>query len=237
VRIRATLDLMPMLSKDQRNRIYRTIASTKLDLTECDLTSTSKGGVEITHNPSGSAFKVERERLLPVLLSVKSKVGDNREIWRTLLPLFTWVVSDVRIWANGVYKWMQVPDLWENSHGYGGIPGESTPDSANTPFTPDEQAYISAKLLAIAEDVKQSGDLTAEQWVKVKETFEEAAKATERMTRKDWGMFFGGVVLSLVLPDIITPEAMRHVFMLVEHGIGHLFSVAPVSGVLSAGQD
>jgi hypothetical protein len=57
------------------------------------------------------------------------------------------------------------------------------------------------------------------------------------MGRKDWGMFFGGIALSLVLADIITPEVMGHIFMMIQHGIGHLFSGPATGGILSSGQD
>jgi hypothetical protein len=52
-------------------------------------------------------------------------------------------------------------------------------------------------------------------------------------------MFFGGAILSLVLCDAITPAIMGHIFMMLGHGIGHLFIGVPpsVGGILSAGQD
>jgi hypothetical protein len=56
------------------------------------------------------------------------------------------------------------------------------------------------------------------------------------MGRKDWGLLFGGAVFSLILADVITPGMAGHILIMIEHGIGHLFS-GPPTGVLSAGQD
>ena len=132
---------------------------------------------------------------------------------------------------------MDTPDLWELSRSGGGlILGELTPDSANTPFTPDEQTAISAQLKAIADSIKNTYELTAEQSAKLDEKFDEAEKASRRMGRKDWGLLFGGAVFSLILTDAITPGIAGHILMMIEHGLGHLFGSRPSSGVLSAGQ-
>ncbi len=155
------------------------------------------------------------------------------------LPAYTIenAVERVAKWAKDVALWLDAPDLWRISLGEGAIPGALAPDSSNTLFSPDEQASISIQLKEIREALKAICELTAEQSAEIDKKFEEAEKASQRMGRKDWGMFFGGVVLSLVLPDIITPEVMGHIFMMVEHGIGHLFGGPPVGGVLSAGSD
>lgn len=47
------------------------------------------------------------------------------------------------------------------------------------------------------------------------------------MGRKDWGLLFGGAVFSLILADVIPPAVAGHILMMIEHGIGHLFSGPP----------
>lgn len=151
------------------------------------------------------------------------------------------VVASLRQWADLVAKWMDTPDLWEISRqgGSDSIPGQSSPDSTNTPFAPNERELISDQLKTIAEGIKKTYDLTVEQAEKIDQKFEEAAKAAERMGRKDWGLLFGGAVFSLILGDVITPGIAGHILMLVEHGIGYLFMGGPphVGGILSGGQD
>jgi tetrahydromethanopterin S-methyltransferase subunit G len=101
-----------------------------------------------------------------------------------------------------------------------------SPDSVNIPFSPDEQAEVSARLKEIAKSIKKVYKLTAEQSAKLDEKFEEAEKASRRMGRKDWGLLFGGAVLTLILSDTITPAIMGDILMMVQHGLGHLFGGA-----------
>ena len=133
---------------------------------------------------------------------------------------------------------METPDLWESMPDPAAIPGALTPDSGNTRFTPDEQTVVSAQLKEIREAVKKTYELTAEQSKHIDEKFEEAEKASRRMGRKDWGMFLGGTLLSLILSDSITPAIMGDILMMLQLGIGHLFMGASPSvwGILSAGQ-
>jgi hypothetical protein len=116
------------------------------------------------------------------------------------------------------------------------MPGELSPNSDNAPFNPGEQALISIQLKEIKEAVKKACALTNEQSKHIDEKFEEAEKASHRMGRKDWGMFFGGAVFSLILADVITPGMAGHILMMIDHGLGHLFAGAPVGGILSAGR-
>jgi hypothetical protein len=145
----------------------------------------------------------------------------------------------IAAWAKDIIKWVDTPDLWKSMPDPAAIPGELTPDSPNTPFSPDEQAAISAQLKEIKEAVKQTYQLTAEQSAELDKKFDEAEKASRRMGRKDWGLLFGGAVFSLILSDAITPGIAGHILMLMEHGLGHLFMGNPpsVRGILSGGRD
>ena len=198
------------------------------------------------HSASHSTFLIEERLVLDKhqLFNVDGKVGD--ELLCDLVDLPTseldidGTATLLREWANLASQWASTPDLWgSNRSGDSHVPGESTPDSVNDPFTLDEQAAISVRLKAIAESVKKDYDLTVEQSAKLDEKFEEAEKASRRMGRKDWGLLFGGAVFSLILSDAITPGIAGHILIMVEHGLGHLFMGSPpsVRGILSAGRD
>lgn len=146
------------------------------------------------------------------------------------------LVGRVRSWAKDIPGWMDTPDLWKSMPDTSSIPGELTPESDNTPFTADEQKAISDQLKEIAESVKKTYELTAEQSAKLDEKFEEAEKASRRMGRKDWGLLFGGAVFSLILADVITPGVAGHILMMIEHGLGYLFGGPPVGGTLATGK-
>ena len=224
---------MAAFSKEQGNLIYRTIGNTKLNPEECSLTSVSDRATEIKHGPSGSVLRVNRNPR--PIFEAWYTVGGRSDFFPTWSFTFGSFIRRVQKWADRVARYHEVPDFWKTPPGHGTIPGQAGPDSANTPFTPKEQTAISAQLKAIAESVKKTYNLTAEQSAKLDEKFEEAEKASQRMGRKDWGLLFGGAVFSLILADAITPGVAGHILMMIEHGIRHLFGDAPVGGVHSAG--
>jgi hypothetical protein len=209
-----------------------------LDVSGCDFRD-EEGLFKIDHATSGSEFDVyvDYDGSFRIWNGVGDEIAPDRE-WE--VESFAAALEGIAAWDEDVANWIDTPDLWDNNRsGNSSIPGEIIPDSANTPFTPVEQATISTQLKIIAETVKKTYELTAEQSAEIDKKFEEAEKASQRMGRKDWGMFFGGALLSLILCDAITPEVMGQILILVQHGVGHLFmgGPPPVGGILSAGQD
>jgi hypothetical protein len=176
-------------------------------------------GYTIRHIPSGSLFEIFRS-LSGGGIRATARLGDDPIMLNLHAGRPEDVVDRVRSWALGIPKWMDTPDLWKSMPDTSSIPGDLIPESDNTPFTPDGQVAISAQLKEIAESVKKAYELTAEQSARLDEKFEEAEKASRR-----------------ILSDTITPAIMGDILMMMQHGIGHLFSGPAVSGVLSAGQD
>jgi hypothetical protein len=230
-----------IFSKDERNKLYLAIASSNLDPAECEYKSLANGRAAcIFHASSDSGFLVERSRHPEGGLRANRTLADVYLDLTDIYQDFGGLVSSVKEWANAVAGWVDVPDLWGTARiGKAVIPGEFSPDSNNAPFTPDERVAISAQLNEIKETVKNTCKLTAEQSKQIDEKFEEAEKASRRMGRKDWGLLFGGAVFSLILADVITPGVAGHILIMIEHGVGHLFSggTPPVRGVLSGSQD
>jgi hypothetical protein len=95
--------------------------------------------------------------------------------------------------------------------------------SANTQFTVAEQYEISKQLRAIRESLKQNFKLSTEQAKRVEDRLNEAEEASRRLGRKDWILLFSGAVFSLILTDVITPDVAQHIFMVLTHGVSHLF--------------
>jgi hypothetical protein len=229
-----------LLSKSERNSLFREIAESKLDPSEFEYRPTQDGSrTRIYHDSSGSDFQVEFKYTSngKNVYIADRRVGDEHRYLREVFHDSSDLAACARQWADQVADWISVPELWELSRLGEKIPGDLSPDSANTPFTTVEQAAISAQLKEISESIKKTYALTAEQSAEIDKKFEQAEKASRRMGRKDWGLLFGGAVFSLILTDVITPGIAGHILMLVEHGIGHLFSGPPATGVLSAGQD
>jgi hypothetical protein len=227
------------LSKTQRNAVYEAVAATPLTVSECDF-SDEVGIDRITHTPSGSQFDIYPDlkgRSFRIWTNIGDEPAPERE-W--VIGAFAQVLGAVTQWGNALSEWVDAPDLWRTARsGNAVIPGERSPDSDNTAFTPDEQAAISSQLREIKEAVKKTCELTAEQSKQIDDKFEEAEKASRRMGRKDWGLLFGGAIFSLILADVITPGVAGNILMMVQHGLGHLFLDGPLTlgGVLSVGHD
>jgi hypothetical protein len=228
---------MEILAKSQRNALWRALEVAGLCLGDFSYSPLPwEDEAKISHTPSRSIFLICRKG---DRFSFTSQVGNDPAAPLTSTKDFENIVEWVGVWGSEASEWMETPDLWKSVPDAAIVPGDLTPESDNSQFTPDEQAAISTRMREIREAVKKTYELTAEQSAKLDEKFEDAEKASRRMGRKDWGMFFGGAVLSLILSDAITPAIMGDILMMVQHGIGHLFMGGPMSvqGILSAGQD
>jgi hypothetical protein len=233
-----------ILSKGQRNALFDAVVESGLFAD--DFSYESRPGestniadsVIITHNATGSQFSISHHRRDFDLFSAQSRIGDDPWLPSTERAAFGNSLDKARSWSNGVAEWMKTPDLWKSVSGRRRIPGQLAPDSANIPFTAQEQKAISDQLRAISESIKKTYELTTEQSTRLDEKFEEAEKASRRMGRKDWGLLFGGAVFSLILSDVITPGIAGHILMMIEHGIGQLFvDSTTIRGVLNVGGD
>lgn len=233
---------MTIISKRRRNALFEAVGQSGLPADEfsyAEIPGFSReisDKVEIVHTSSDSRFIIYPDRESDSF-HYASRVGDDPWAEMNVWTDFNVIAIEVRNWSKELDEWIDSPDLWRSISDTATIPGELTPDSANTPFSHDEQAVISVQLREVAESIKKIHELTAEQSAEIDKKFEEAEKASQRMGRKDWGTFFGGIALSLVLADIITPAVMGHIFMMIEHGIGYLFGGPPAGGILSGGGD
>jgi hypothetical protein len=226
------------LSKDQRNEIFRAVAAGQLDPADCEMDHEKyPAGFTISHSSTGSSFSAlagdERYRYLLRVANDPLDLSWRRgNTWGTLLDA-------IRQWSHDVATWLDTPDLWALRHNWRSFVGSNDEEAANVPFTQEEQDFISSQLSAIRDFVKKTYELTAEQSKNIDEKFEEFKKDSKRLGRKDWKNVVIGGAFSLILTDVITPGVSLHILMLMEHGIGYLFTGGglPVRGILSAGQD
>lgn len=97
-------------------------------------------------------------------------------------------------------------------------------EKANTPFTRDEQGQIAAQVLAIKRQLAEQFELSSEQIAQVDEKLDEVAEAGTRMARKDWLVYFLGTVTALIITATVTAGVGEHIFTMVIHALGHLFT-------------
>lgn len=221
-----------MLNKRERNRLYQLIAESEFDPTEFDLDDESDKST-VTHN-SGSVFefslRARNDNLLKEfgiddisyeykfsVVEGNSETGSSSSI-RLVSTLY------IPAWLKEIRLTVGVPDYWDEMKRGQQLLAKIQKDSANTPFTQDEQRQIAAQLQEIKKQVREQFALTSEQRAQVGEKLDEVAEASTRMGRKDWLIYFLGTITALIITATVTAGVGEHIFTIVIQGIAHLFT-------------
>jgi hypothetical protein len=206
------------LEKFQKNAIFREIVEGGLDPIECELVEGAEE-VRISHVPSGSVFILGGDALLYTGSYV---VGDSALSW-PYEAFWVNVPEKVRRWAEEVKLDVDTPDLWaELQREREILTGARYEAVENTPFTPDEQAEIARQLREIKEYAEKAYSLSSEQMLRVNARLDEAEAAARRIGRKDWLLLFSGVIFTVIVTDLLPPEALHHILAMALHGLDHL---------------
>jgi hypothetical protein len=144
--------------------------------------------------------------------------------WPYVASIWATLPEKVRLWAEEVKHDVDTPDLWaELQREREILTGARYEAVENTLFTPDEQAEIAKQLREIKEYVKKTYSLSSEQMSRVEARLEEAEAATRRIGRKDWLLLLCGVMFTVIVTDLVPPEAVQHILAMALHGLDHLF--------------
>lgn len=116
------------------------------------------------------------------------------------------LLERIRKWANEVIAWPDTPDYWELLRNSWQNLATSERNWNNTPFSPEEQAAISAQLTAIKESLRKARKLRKDQISLLEEKLDKLLRASHREGRIDWGNLFVQSIVALMVTDTITPE-------------------------------
>jgi hypothetical protein len=233
------------LSKIERNRVYLAIKRAGLDPSTCALTENARRRVvnlNVRHIETGSYIEIELTQRTRYFNSVNQYVPQSGPKGTTSYPDWEGLSRGIEEWAREILNYTRrvreaeeraraeeaMPDLWSLPADWEMPKNQQYP---NTPFTPQEQAQIASQLREIKDYVKKTYDLTDTQTMRLEERFNQAEEASRRMGRKDWFLLFSGVVLTLIVSDLVPASVVQHVFGMVVHELGHLFSNDPRRGV------
>jgi hypothetical protein len=206
------------LQKWQRNLIVETIQAVGLDPRQFDLED-NDSQVRIKHKWSPSCFSI---RSAGASYDVTYVVGDGAE-WPASAYSWQTIPGRIRIWLVDVKRDLETPDLWAELQREARLLDVTSDDATeNTPFTPDEQSEILARLQALGGDVRRTYSLSAEQIRALDVRLDYLANAARRLGRKDWLNVCAGAVLGYILTASLPPEAARDLFLGLLRTIGHL---------------
>jgi hypothetical protein len=208
--------------RTQRNALFERIVARGLDPADFQLSDAVNGTTYIDHTPTGSSFSLKSNEGVSYI--GKAGIGgygpyDYGPIaWTDLLDrIFPQWVYNVKVEAD-------TPDLWEQVRQVGTIIAASQDqDYENTLFTPAEQEQISAQLKQIKESVRATYSLSGYKLALIEARLDEAEEASHRIGRKDWRLLFYGVILTLIVGDLITPDIVHHIALMAVHGLDNLF--------------
>lgn len=223
----ATLVPMP-LPKLERNTIYKAIAKSKLEPAEFSI-SENRQTVTLTHEDSGAIFKIvwRSENFTVGVARIIYQVPDGGNHDQTpydKLYSMNTAASLITQWANEIKLTTEAPDLWASLEPRKNLIADIQEQDSNTAFKVDEQRLITAQLLEIKNQLKSQFELTSEQVARIEEELDEAAEASKRMGRKDWFIYFIGVISSLTIAATVAPGVGEHIFTMFMQALGYLFT-------------
>lgn len=226
------------MEKVQRNALFEAIVTGGLDPIECHLDERNSifrdGTASVIHQQSQSYFRLIKSSSGPAASPERTiylwrRVVENGPRTRGRVLGWPAVVKLVGQWAKEV----NAPDLWFGLRNTKmSLGGAQEGNSENTPFTIGEQLQISTKLREIKAYVKETYQLSDEEFARIEERLDEAEEASRRVGRKDWVLLFSGLALTLIVTDLVTPGVAQHILTMTLHGLRHLFGggAKPISG-------
>ncbi len=177
----------------------------------------------VTHRPTGYSFIFGgfHVRFSP---GYRGKVDSEEHLgsWDLKLAFF-------RTWLQQLKREVDAPDLWtvaaEDANFF---QLSSTINASNTPFSSDEQTYISARLDAMRDFILASAQLADGQRQLVEAQIEFTKEATKRLGRFDWKALFVGTLMSLLMGlvanAVFEPDRARQLFHMAADAFTPLFT-------------
>jgi hypothetical protein len=128
----------------------------------------------------------------------------------------------VTMWLENVRRERSSPNLWAMLDEQRELLAASEPtgDTANTPFSPEEQRQIAAQLNEIKQLLVNNHGADPKALERRIEELEEFAR---RSGRREWLIMFFGTMLTWTLEGLIPPEGLRAGLAFAAHTLGHLF--------------
>ena len=143
---------------------------------------------------------------------------------------YSWdaVKSRAETWAQETKRDLDIPDLWAELQRDAKLLEAASDDvTDNTPFAPEEQRAIAARLEGLANEIGQAFSLSAEQTRFLGVRIEGLVKDSRRLGRKDWLNNLIAVILGYALSVALPPDSMRVALVIALRTIGILYPELP----------
>lgn len=93
-------------------------------------------------------------------------------------------------------------------------------ESQQTSFTPQDIARIQQGFKQVLDELKSNADVSAQQFAILKNQLDTAAQAANRLSRKDWVIYFLGILASVTISAGFSSDAAKALMHAVDHSVG-----------------
>jgi hypothetical protein len=221
-----------LLTKQEKNAVFITLQSNGFDPADFswqEIKSREWGGLswqdfivsQLVHHATGYYFTFGSQVLTTCPGNLR-KVEEERHNDDGKIKL-----SKYEAWLQRLKHEVEAPDLWATIGQEKVLMAVAvSPTLNNSPFTPDEQTLVSAKLEEIKRYLIDVQQFDAEQAVFIEREFTYLTESSQRLGRKDWLNALLGGLLGLAFALVLDPEKARGLLALAGTAFQSLWGVA-----------
>jgi len=133
----------------------------------------------------------------------------------------------VRTWLAELHREVDAPDLWALAlRDRNFMRLTSVMESGNTPFSADEQGYISTRIDEIRTALLASADVQHEQRELINAQFEYIKEASKRLGRFDWKGVLISLLISIAANALFSPDRTRDLLHMAADAFTPLYQAA-----------
>ncbi len=215
-----------MLLKSQFNHVFEAIKKSGLDPRDFSWSkgneSTIPGAQILTHKPSKYYFIFDQDE--EGNRSIYSP-GSDCPIQHVGRSSWYGQISSCKQWLSYLKRELEAPDLWSLVASAGEIAlAPTTSEVENTPFTEDEQQYISTQLQEIEKYLQATREIPPDGLARIESRIEYLEDAAKRQGRIDWKNILVGQLLSIAIEAAIPPHLIQDLFRLASDAFQRLFA-------------
>jgi hypothetical protein len=215
-----------LLLQSQRNEVFRLIQAAGVDPVQFQW-DTGPGVERIVHRPSGHSFSFVQVAGTgrQGILGIRYSPGTMTTTASESLVHWSQAKDFIHSWLESLERELAEPDLWGELERQRELLGGAAEEIENTPFTPEEQEEVVARLSEAKEYVRRTQELPPEQIHALETRIDYLIDATGRLPRLDWRNAALGALIGHALQTAVPSEVVRDVLGMIFRGLGQLFGL------------
>ncbi len=216
------------LLQSQRNAVGTLILVAGLDPLEFTWTQTSTETIEVgpgrdpvmvsklVHEPTGFFFVFDFDVYQNHVR--RFRPGRDTPEERSVVGGWDAQLGQVERWLAYLYREYDEPDLWAELTQQRDLV-RTPPGIEDSPFTADEQLSIERQLRVALDAIRQTHELTADQFQALEGKIDYLVEAAGQFGRLHWRQLFLGGLVEVAMQHALSPELVSHFVRLTLGGL------------------